>query len=448
MADGQVKQMEGYDVVIAGAGPTGCVLAKELTKKGKKVILLEEGDDSRAGLGGMRAMVNGKHAKMNLPKSMYVTTEEGDEVIIGKGLGGGTKLYAGAAFMPDFEMWRKWDIDLEPYIDAAKTESWASRVPDEFLGPGAKLMMEASAKVGLPMHPSEKHTDWNKCKIGCNLDSVGCPIEAKWEGTFAMRDAVRDGATLLMNTKATEVILENGQAVGLRATTKDGELEVRAPAVVSSCGGWASVPLAKKAGLEKAGSWFTGDPSLIGFGFLPKGQRGNAQEHQFAALYHDKPHGCIFGSIGLAPYLTWMMGHLMKEGFSAVKDMGKYSRLVTVFSKVHDDDTGWISEDGTMSKTYTKLDLERQEYSWEKIDQMLITAGCDPNALHRMTTILGHPSGTVKIGELLDNHCESVDIPNLYFCDASCFPEALGMPPVLSLVCLAMYQADHLATVI
>ncbi|MEA3376746.1 MAG: GMC family oxidoreductase N-terminal domain-containing protein, partial [Chloroflexota bacterium] len=402
----------------------------------------------RAGLGSPMALINGKHAMMNLPKSMYVTTEQGDEVIVGKGLGGGTKLYAGAAFMPDFEMWRNWDIDLEPYVDEAKVDSWASQVPDEFLGPGARRMMEASRKVGLPMHPADKHVDWDGCRVGCNLASVGCPHGAKWEGTYAAREAVNRGAELLFNTKAEEVILENGVAVGLRATKRDTHLEVRAEAVVSSCGGWGSVPLAKNAGLDEAGSWFTGDPSLITFGFLPKGQQGNAREHQFAALYHDKENGCIFGSIGLSPFMTWVMQYGMLEGLRALKDIGRYGQLMTVFSKVHDDDQGWVGDDGSMSKTYTPLDVERQEYSWEMNRKMLIAAGCDPDDLHRLTIILGHPSGTVKIGKLLDSHCQSVDVPNLYFCDASVFPEALGMPPVLTLVCLAKYEADYLATVV
>ena len=35
------------DVVIAGAGPAGCTLARELSNKGKKVALIEQGTYSK-----------------------------------------------------------------------------------------------------------------------------------------------------------------------------------------------------------------------------------------------------------------------------------------------------------------------------------------------------------------------------------------------------------------
>ena len=41
-----VKNLE-VDVAIAGAGPGGCTLAMELSKKGKKVVLVEQGTNSK-----------------------------------------------------------------------------------------------------------------------------------------------------------------------------------------------------------------------------------------------------------------------------------------------------------------------------------------------------------------------------------------------------------------
>ena len=42
---GKTKKIEA-DVVIAGTGPGGCAIAKHLSKKGKKVVLLEKGGDN------------------------------------------------------------------------------------------------------------------------------------------------------------------------------------------------------------------------------------------------------------------------------------------------------------------------------------------------------------------------------------------------------------------
>ncbi|NOQ43921.1 MAG: FAD-binding protein, partial [Dehalococcoidia bacterium] len=76
---GKVKQLEA-DVVIAGSGPGGCAIAKELSKKGKKVILIEKGrDDDRFngnGLGVFLRMEKGFHFPLPMKR-----TEEGYNVV-------------------------------------------------------------------------------------------------------------------------------------------------------------------------------------------------------------------------------------------------------------------------------------------------------------------------------------------------------------------------------
>ena len=42
----KVRRLDA-DVVVAGAGPGGCTVARELSKKGKKVILVDKGVYSR-----------------------------------------------------------------------------------------------------------------------------------------------------------------------------------------------------------------------------------------------------------------------------------------------------------------------------------------------------------------------------------------------------------------
>ena len=94
------------DVAIIGGGPAGCTLAKELSKNGKRVILLEKGrDDNRylgSALGVFMRLEKGPHLPLPLKQ-----TEQGDTVIVAQCLGGGTLLYAGAACKPDLEYWKK-----------------------------------------------------------------------------------------------------------------------------------------------------------------------------------------------------------------------------------------------------------------------------------------------------------------------------------------------------
>ncbi|NNL77698.1 MAG: GMC family oxidoreductase, partial [Desulfobacterales bacterium] len=55
-----------------------------------------------------------------------------------------------------------------------------------------------------------------------------------------------------------------------------------------------------------------------------------------------------------------------------------------------------------------------------------------------------HPSGTVRIGDMLDTDLMTA-IDGLYVCDASVFPEALDRPTVLTIIGLGKRLAKHLA---
>jgi choline dehydrogenase-like flavoprotein len=442
----QLKLKGHYDVVLAGAGPTACILAKDLAKRGKDVIVLERGDDSRAFYGSPLAMICGKHTQNSFPKSMYgVLTEDGDEIVIGKGIGGGTKLYGGLCVMPDLDMWRKWGVDLEPYLEEAKKDTWATEIPIEFLGIRGNRPLAAFAKLGFDLQPMMKHINFNKCKVGCHTCTYGCPRGAKWEGMYALREAMGYGCDVLVHTTVERAIIENGRAVGFKALHKGEPIEVRAEVPVVACGGHGSVPIAKRAGIEDAGSWFTGDPCAYVYGFSPYKELKDKRATQGAQFYND--HVFLLLGGGKGDFVLWFVMAMQKQGFGqALRDAFKFGGVMQLGFKIHDEEGGYVREDGSMRKVYTEQDKERLDYVFNLFEKVLETAGCEPNNFRRSGIILGHPSGTVPIGRLLDVYGESLDVPNLYFCDASVFPEAVGIPPVLTLACYAKYFANHLLT--
>ncbi len=143
-----------------------------------------------------------------------------------------------------------------------------------------------------------------------------------------------------------------------------------------------------------------------------------------------------------------MLWSVMAHGIGMLRYFPDFKRLMVAYAKTHDDAQGYVGDDGSLSKTYTKRDEEVIEFARETNRKILIAAGCDPDRVYDTKIVLAHPSATVPIGKLLDTNCQAIGIPNLYFCDTSVFPESIGAPTVFTLVHLAKYMADHLATVV
>jgi choline dehydrogenase-like flavoprotein len=431
------------DVAVVGGGAAGCTLARELSKSGKKVVLLEKGgDDDRLlgnGLGVFLRLEKGFHLPMPLKK-----TVEGDTVILAACLGGGTLLYSGSAFEPDMDYWKRHGIELpRELIDEAREECWVNMPPDDFIGPGTRRVWEAATDLGVPFERFERHIDFSKCKIGCEYCSNGCRRGAKWTAREYAAEALENGATVLTRTKVESLIIEDGVAGGVRAVAKGGQrYEVNAKVVVCSAGGVHTSRLLQRSGLPEAGSWFTGDPTFFTFGFVEEGP-GNGGEHNMSIGWHDEEHGVIFASM-LSPYMSWHMQFIQDSLLKSLSRLGRFSRALGVFAKVSDEGTGRVEVGGRISKTFSEADRKRFEYSRETSKKLLLKAGCDPDDIHHSGFVMGHPSGTVRVGQLLDTNLET-SVKNLYCCDTSVMPEAPGRPPALTIIVLAKRLADRLA---
>jgi choline dehydrogenase-like flavoprotein len=121
----------------------------------------------------------------------------------------------------------------------------------------------------------------------------------------------------------------------------------------------------------------------------------------------------------------------------------KWNNTLGVMIKLKDSISGGVFADGKISKPLVGNDRERQRDAEEVCRKILKEAGADPASMF-MTPLRGtHPSGTVRIGTMLDSNLQT-EIAGLYVCDASTFPEALARPTVLTIIGLAKRLAKHL----
>jgi choline dehydrogenase-like flavoprotein len=130
---------------------------------------------------------------------------------------------------------------------------------------------------------------------------------------------------------------------------------------------------------------------------------------------------------GIGPALRWL----------------QWNKMLGMMIKLKDDISGGIYPDGTIRKPMTADDNDRLTDAYEVCKKILIEAGAKKSSLFMRPFIGTHPSGTVRIGDMLDTNLQT-EVKGLYVCDASVFPEALDRPTVLTIIALGKRLAKHL----
>ena len=429
------------DIVVVGAGSGGCTIARELSKKGKKVILIDKGVYSKMFYGSLLAPIR----YMEKYGFLYRTIE-GDWIVQGKGFGGGTLIYAGSAFMPDTEKWKQYGVDLTGYLDEARKDCWVNKIPEDYLGEGSKRLLHAAQELGYAWEVMDKFVDLEKCKPDCPMCPYGCPRGAKWTGMFFAEEAERNGAILLPKVEVRDIIIENGVAGGVRAKGSNGqEYEINSKVVVCAAGGISTARIMKRSGFNDAGRWFTGDPAIMVFGYLKDG-KGGMRDILFAVGCHDEEHGITFNNLS-GPRLFWSLQRLQEKPQRPVNAICRWGKAIGVDVKISDEIEGQIFLDGRVSKPRTERDISRLEWGAAAAEKILIKAGCDPYNIDHSGVIIGHPASTMRVGKLVDSNLET-SVKNLYCCDTSVIPDAFGIPPTLTIVALGKRLSKRIETVV
>jgi choline dehydrogenase-like flavoprotein len=73
-----------------------------------------------------------------------------------------------------------------------------------------------------------------------------------------------------------------------------------------------------------------------------------------------------------------------------------------------------------------------------------VLAACGARHVFKSWHFAAHPGGSVRIGHGVDQRLQT-STPQLYVCDASVIPQAWGLPPTLTLLCLGQRLGQQLA---
>lgn len=432
------------DVVIVGSGPGGATLARELahSNSGMAITLLERGRDWR------HNPLYGTYpgAMLYTDRASFLYTREGLSIVRPLMVGGATSMYCACA-APPLPWWReKYGIDLEEYAQATIDELAIAPLPAELRGEASTRIAEAASALGMDWRPQEKFVAPARypafdCGATCML---GCRCGAKWNAAEYVDQALAEGIDLWTGAYVESLLPGKslhgyGTVCGVRGRQGREAFEIEADVVVLAAGGLGSPRILQRSGLTGAGQGMTLDTTSMVYGVAP--YKGNGNEPPMTWSYADDEIGAMFSTL-IDPWLNYPVVMLTKAP-EHVLSWRRWGRTLGVMIKLQDEISGRVAPGGAISKGLTAVDRQRQARAESVARAILRKAGCQEDTIFTSPLRGTHPSGTVRVDDMLSRDLET-EIKNLYVCDASVFPQALARPTVLTIISLAKRLADHL----
>jgi long-chain-alcohol oxidase len=484
------------DVVVVGSGAGGGPVAGVLTEAGLDVVLVETGgyyDDADFD-GSELTALTGFYAG-----APTASKDESIGLIAGSCLGGGTVVNYTSSFRtpgPIREEWAALGVPAfaTPEFDAS-LDAVAERlgVNQEHSEPGVRdrLLQDGAQKLGWSSGSQPRNV--RGCAQGreCGYCGLGCRVGAKMSTTKTwLADAHDRGGRLVVRTKVDRVLVEGGRARGIEGRTAAGHrLVVRSRAVVAACGAIQTPALLKRSGLQNAniGHNLKVHPVAAVFGVFDA--EVNGWEGTLQARYVDEHmdlrdgYGVLYETGPLHPHLL-VPTSPWRGRREHLKLMQAMSHTCPVGVILRDRDGGLVKvgRDGEPVVRYALSEFDRGNvrHGIEGAAKLLEAAGAeriysshakwvayepgrDGDCVRFMADadacgydagriqMLGfHLQGTARMGSspstaVCDPTGQTWDVRDLYVCDGSAFPTAVGVNPHFSIQSVAHMNARQLA---
>lgn len=496
------------DVVVIGSGAGGGVVAGELAKTGKRVIVLEKGGYNYEG--NFTWHEEQAMPELFLKRGALSTKDLGVIMLAGSTLGGGTVVNWMTSFRTPNNVLEEWEQRSglrECFTSARLQQSFAAverriRVNTENSQHNQQNQLLFNGATALGYHAGVVPRNAVGCDQRCGSCNLGCRYGCT-QSTMKtyLQDAYDHGAQFLVHCSADKVLLENGRAVGVKATMHDpqtGEahsVTVHAKVVVVAAGALYSPVILLRSGLENPhlGQHLHLHPTAISVGVYPEkvyawqGVLQSAYSGEFMRL--DGNYGY---TLEVAPTHPGLFG-LATPWYSARNyrdEMTTVAHLASVIVLARDKGEGTVTIDsvgepvvnyivspydrkhilhglrqGTrihlaagaervISLQNKPTDLRRsaqeaiQRQRLHEFDRLIERRGLRPN---RIVMFSAHQMGTCRMGanpktSVTDEHQQVHGVKGLFVCDSSVFPAACGVNPMLSIMALAHKASQYIKT--
>ncbi|KAL7315627.1 hypothetical protein PS15m_004820 [Mucor circinelloides] len=274
----QVHDNMEFDVVIIGSGAGGGVVASQLAKAGKSVLVVEKGAYHHED----EFIVDESKGFENLYEyGGFAPSYEGSiSMLAGSVFGGGTTVnWCASLKLQHFvrEEWAKQGLthflspkfanDLDRVFEriGATTDGIVHNKSNQVLIDGCKALGYPVADI--PQNTGGRAHECEFCYTGCRAGIKNGSMNT-W-----LRDANQHNAKFLVKTKVNKVITKNGKAAGVECVVNyDRKVNIKANQVVVSAGSLQSPGVLIRSGLKNKniGRNLRLHPCSITFGFFDR----------------------------------------------------------------------------------------------------------------------------------------------------------------------------------
>lgn len=477
--------VERCDVVVVGSGAGGASAARVLSERGLSVIVVEEGgyhDASSFSSDPIDAMPT-------LYRDGGFTFCEGRPGIplpVGRCVGGTTVVNSGTCLRPPDDVlavWRdthgiRWAGSLEAEVDAVERALWVAPVDASSAGRNAALCRDGADALGASNRPVPR----NAGRVSrCGACPTGCSLDAKQAMHVSeLPRAVAAGARIRAGARVDRVLTEHGRAAGVTACLAGGErYEVRSRAVVLAGGALGTPELLLGQGLAngsgRLGRHLRVHPACWVGALFDEEVRGWEGVMQSWLVDEWQDRG-LFLEATFTPLpfgAHWLRG----AGGRFEERLERFDRLAVVGVHLSERSEGRVGlSNGRLRLRYRlrRDDAASLRFGIARAADILFAAGArevypqigrlpalrraedaslvenarvGPGAL-RLEAF--HPMGTARIGvdaasSVVSPTGESHDVPGMYVADASLFPTAVRVNPMVTIMACARHVAGGIA---
>lgn len=247
------------NAIVVGSGAGGAFAAREMARAGLDVLVLEEGE--RWDSARLRA-AHPIERFAGLYRDAGSTVAAGLPPIalpLGRAVGGTTVLNSGTCFRPPASVVAEWRVghglgaaligdDYEDVLADVEETIGVGPVPLEIMGRNGRLALAGADALGFSSAPLRRNA--TGCRGSCQC-AIGCPNNAKGGVHLnALPQACAAGAGIASGIRVERVLVDRGQAVGVRCRlVGGGHLELRAPRIVVAAGTTETPPLLRRSGI-------------------------------------------------------------------------------------------------------------------------------------------------------------------------------------------------------